>query len=179
MSWPHILVGAATLLFGRRLFWLFVGGTGFAAGAFVAVQWIHPATPAGTVLIGAVAGLAGALLARFAQKVAVTIAGFVAGAYLGLHLQSALQAPWPPIVVFLAGGVVGALLLSLLFDWALVAFSALVGAVLVVVGVGTALPPPWPPVLGLALLVAGLAFQSRILRGKPAPPPAKPANGGS
>ena len=34
--WVTLVVGLAVLLFGRRLFWLFVGAAGFAMGLHVA-----------------------------------------------------------------------------------------------------------------------------------------------
>lgn len=177
MSWAHILIGTAVLLFGRRLFWLFVAGTGFALGAILATRVFgHETEWVGLAIAGA-AGIAGALLALFAQKVAIGIAGLLSGGYLGLVIATAAKstlAPWIPAVI---GGVLGAILLGILFDWALVAISSLFGAVLVTVGAAPALnlSPPAPALLVLVLLCLGLALQSRQLRRKKKAPPEKAA----
>ena len=69
-----LLVGIAVLLLGRKLFWLFVGAVGFVIGLGLAFQLLVE-QPEWLILIAAlVIGLAGAVLAIFAQKVAVVIA---------------------------------------------------------------------------------------------------------
>lgn len=166
------------LLFGRRLFWLFVAGTGFALGALLATRLFgHETEWVGwAVAIGA--GLLGIWLVRFAQKVAVGLAGFLSGGYLGLFIASTVQASVAPWLAFVIGGVVGAFLLAVLFNWALIALSSFLGAVLVTVGAGPALSlsPPASALVVLVLLCLGLAWQSRQLRrktAKPEPPPSR------
>src|SRR5437867_3046454 len=81
-----LVVGTLLLLFGRQLFWLFVGLIGFAAGLQLA-PLLLPGTSEVVVFIAAVLlGLAGAVLAILLQKVAIALAGFVAGGYIALHL---------------------------------------------------------------------------------------------
>ena len=46
-----LLVGAAILLLGRKLFWLFVAAIGFALGAEVAPQIVHQPAPLATLAI--------------------------------------------------------------------------------------------------------------------------------
>jgi hypothetical protein len=79
MIWIHILIGLVLLFAGRRLFWLFVAGVGFASGYHYAQQiWVIHAPI--LVLISAIAvGAVGAIIAIFFQKVAIVIAGFAAG----------------------------------------------------------------------------------------------------
>src|SRR5215468_12781814 len=58
-----LLVGAAILLIGRKLFWLFVAAVGFAVGAELAPQVIHHPAPVVILVIAFVLGLLGALFA--------------------------------------------------------------------------------------------------------------------
>jgi hypothetical protein len=70
------IVGAALLVFGRKLFWLFVAGIGFIAGLNVATSYLKGSPQWLILLLALVAGLIGALLAVFAQSIAIGIAGF-------------------------------------------------------------------------------------------------------
>lgn len=165
-SWIHVFIGSAVLLFGRRLFWLFVAGSGFAAGAALAATFFHGQPDWVGLAIAGAAGVIGALVALFAQKVAIGIAGCLAGGYLGTILAPSLPgnlAPWIPMVI---GSIVGALLLGLIFNWALIALSSLVGATLATAGLAPSLAPPAPAILWVALVCVGLALQTRQLRGK-------------
>ncbi len=159
-----IVVGAAMLLFGRRLFWVFVVGVGFLAGAALAME-VFRAEDQWLVLAAAVVGGAfGAALMYVAQKLAVGLAGFLAGAYLGHELAGALQGPGPEWVWFLAGGVIGMILLYALFNWALILLSSLGGAA--VVADHAPLEHPWPLVLFVGLALLGIIVQTRQYRGK-------------
>jgi hypothetical protein len=168
-----VLVGAAMLLFGRRLFWVFVAGVGFACGALVAAELL--VGQEGWILLAAaiVGGVFGALIALFAQKLAVGVAGFLAGGYLGHALAQNLNLEPHAWIFFIVAGVLGALLLVALFDWTLIVLSSLTGALVIVEQVPW--PAPWPAVVFLGLLVVGLAIQASQFRprAKPTPPPAR------
>jgi len=131
--WLPFVVGAILLLVGRRLFWLLIATLGFLL-AFSLVERMSPesAEPLHWVL-AVVAGLLGALLAIFAQKLAVGAAGMLFGGYATLwvlqHYGVALgNWEWAAL---LAGGVAGALLALVVFETALVVLSSIVGAGLV------------------------------------------------
>lgn len=160
----HLGVGAAILLFGRRLFWLFLAGTGFVVGALAATRALEGASSEVVLTVAIVAGLLGALLARFAQKVAVLVAGALAGGYLGhavaLGLPQRLH-PWAAVAI---GAIAGAILLACLFNWALIALSSLTGAA--VISQHIPVPPPWPTAAFALLLLVGLAVQAGQLRRK-------------
>jgi MFS family permease len=166
---PMILVvGAAMLIFGRRLFWVFVAGTGFIVGALLTAHFLQGHTQPWILQVAAVAcGIAGAVLAVVAQKIAAGVGGALAGAYLSHAIALATGGADKAWLAFLVGGIVGAMLLLLLFDWALIALSSLTGAV--VLAQHLPAPFPWPAVAFVFFLAFGLAIQSRQLR-KPAAP---------
>ena len=125
-------LGAAVLTLGRKLFWLFVGAVGFGAGLMLAPQF--PEEPEWLILVIAlVAGLLGAVLAILVQKIAVFVAGFVAGGYLLLWLLTFLNLDlgnfqgltW---AFFILGGIIGAVMIGAIFDMALIILSSAAGA---------------------------------------------------
>src|SRR3954468_6838427 len=135
------IIGVIILLFGRRIFWLCVAAVGFAAGVELAPHLVQQPSPWLSLTVALVLGFIGALLALFLQKLAIAVVGFLSGGKLALamataFLGNAAQFYW---ISFIIGGVVGAILLLLLFDWALIFLSSIVGAYLIQ-GVAT-LPP--------------------------------------
>ncbi|HEY7602465.1 MAG TPA: DUF4203 domain-containing protein [Methylomirabilota bacterium] len=171
--WATLLVGLAVLLFGRRLFWLFVGAAGFLVGLHVARTLFAEQPEWVAVALALALGVLGAVLAIVFQLVAVALAGFGAGVQGSLILAKALglEGSWLWLAAFAAGIVVAALVLWL-WDPVLVVLSALVGAVLVAPLIPV--PPVARPWLFVGLLVAGIVVQARVLAppaGPPGPPP--------
>jgi hypothetical protein len=157
----HILAGILLLFVGRRLFWLFVGLLGFVAGITFATQYFSNQPSWMLLAIALICGLVGILLAVFLQKLAIAIGGFLAG---GLFLQSFVQAlGWniAPLIPFIAGGILGAILLLAVFDWALIFLSSITGAILI----SRALPlqSPLDLITFVVLLVIGIFVQARYL----------------
>ena len=158
------IVGILLLALGRRLFWLFVGGSGFA-GAFYLTTELMPDLPPWVFLLAAtVAGLLGAWLAVRLQWLAVGVGGSLGGGYLAAVFVEAsnidVAGPeWLPIVV---GGVIGAILLGALFNPALIVLSSLVGATLV----ADSLPlgPDSSILVVVVASVLGIIVQSRMFR---------------
>jgi len=109
----------------------------------------------------------GAIIAILFQKAAIVIAGFAAGGYIALNLLDQVaglpaQMVWLPYVI---GGIIGAVILFFVFDWALIFLSTLTGATLIVQMVTF---DPWLEItIFLTLLIAGIAFQSKALIGEP------------
>ena len=68
--------------------------------------------------VAIVFGFIGALLALFLQKIAIAIAGFLAGGKLAMALVTAFIAEGAryPGITFIIGGIIGAILLLALFD---------------------------------------------------------------
>ena len=152
--------GVLLLVLGWKLFWLFVGVVGFAAGLQAVQLYLGPQPFWMLWAAGLVCGIIGAVLALFFQKLAIGIGGFVAGSTIALHL-TIMMGYHPGALVTLIGGVVGAVGLYLLFDWALIILSSLVGTSLIVEALG--LHAPYAPVLSAVLVAAGVIFQARLL----------------
>ena len=159
-----VLIGAIVLFFGRNLFWLCIAAVGFAAGAEVAPHLVHEPSTILQLSVALVFGFIGALLALFLQKVAIAIAGFLAGGKLALALVAAFIAAGTryPGVTFIVGGIIGAILLLALFDWALIVMSAVVGAYLI--GHTIVLPQTGATILFVGLAVLGIVVQAAAFR---------------
>lgn len=158
------LIGVAILFFGRKLFWLCVAAVGFAAGVEVAPHLMHEPSPILALSLALVLGFVGALLATFLQKIAIAVAGFFAGGKLAVAMAAAFYAEHAQYVglTFIIGGIIGTILLLMLFDWALIALSAVVGAYLI--GRAITLPPNGTTILFIVLVVAGVLVQAASLR---------------
>jgi len=163
----NFLIGLAVLLFGRKLFWLFVAVAGFVLGVMITPSLL-PNQPDWVVLLVALGlGILGAVLAIVIQEVAVAVAGFIFGGYALLVILAAIsvdpgQWNW---VMFIIGGVIGAVLVLFLFDPALIGLSALVGANLITSMIK--LDPPLNLVLFVVLFIVGVVFQAGLLRREP------------
>lgn len=164
-----LIMGIALLVLGRKLFWLFVGAIGFLAGMEFASAYLQGYSENIVLIAGLVGGVIGIVLAIFVQKVAVLAGGFIGGGYLAMNIvQDTLQQPagqsaW---IAFIVGGILGAILVSILFDWALILLSSFVGALLVVQSTG--LGPNAAPIAFFILAAAGVFVQAWMKR-KPQP----------
>jgi hypothetical protein len=178
MALVNLLLGIVLLLLGRRLFWLFVGVAGFLVGMEIAQRFV--AGPQGTkLLIAIAAGILGAVIAIFLQKAAIAIAGFVIGGYITVELLRA-AALFPKAlagtqgtafsVPYILGGIIGAVLLFVLFDWGLIVLSSLSGASLIVHSItfqSHALPLMFAVLAVIGILVqAGTMHRSRATAGE-------------
>jgi hypothetical protein len=163
----RLLAGLALLLAGRRLYWLFVAAIGFVAGLELAPRLLPSQPDIVIVMVAAVVALAGALLAVAAQAIVIGIAGFLAGAAAGVLLLRTLgfDSDVVMLIVGLGGGVVGALVSFLLFDWALIVLTSLAGASLIVGETArlVTLPSLPPLVFVIALAAVGVLVQARLL----------------
>lgn len=164
----NILVGAALLFFGRRLFWLFVAGVGFVVGTMLATQWFDGKHDWITVVIALGVGVIGAIVSVFVQRFAAAVAGFLAGGHALYTLAFELKYESYAWIAFLIGGVIGAILVILLFDWALILLSALTGAT--VISQNVPFDKSASALLWILLLLLGVAVQARQLTQGTAPP---------
>jgi len=167
---PFLLVGIVLLLFGRKLFWLFVAVAGFVAGVEAAHYVFPHQTEVFTLSVALGLGLLGALLAVFLQKVAIAVGGFVGGGYLAAALAGPILRSaglrYPGVwVCFIIGGILGAILLYIFFNWALIILSSTQGAHLILRGFAT--PPHYFSILFLALAIIGILIQASTYRRGP------------
>src|SRR6185436_7830479 len=84
-----VLLGAALLLFGRKLFWLFVAALGFAIGLQLAPHLSQNPPLWLSLFLSLGLGLAGILLALLLQKLAMALGGFLAGGSIAVALAAA------------------------------------------------------------------------------------------
>jgi MFS family permease len=157
-------VGLTLLVLGRKLFWLFVGCVGFICGYTSAHQLGVAHSQLSVFLIALLLGLVGALLAVFFQGLAIAVAGFVAGAYVSMVTINyfgfeAGQSFW---MIGVIGGVLGAVLLFLIFDWALIFISSLSGASFIVQTL--AFKHDLETLLFFILVILGIIIQTALLR---------------
>lgn len=161
-----ILIGIAVLLLGRRLFWLFVAAAGFIISLSLAVDLLTN-LPDWVILVAALTlGLVGAVVALIAQKVAVVIAGFLMGGYALIWVLQFLSLnpnglDW---LIFIVGGIIGAILVQFLFEAALIVLSSLAGATLI--AQVTDFSAPVTAVMFIVLLALGLVIQAQMWREK-------------
>jgi hypothetical protein len=168
----QIALGSVLLLAGRRLYWLLAGAAGFVLGLFLAQQVLDDASQATILLVSLAMGGLFAVLAVVGQRFVIGLVGFLAGG-IGLNWLFAAFSFTPAepstllsLVIFIAGGIAGAFLLSRLFDLGLVLLSSLIGAELVLRGLGELVT--WPETLGaiplIVLMVIGIAVQLGPMR---------------
>ena len=171
MTLLRILLGIVMLAAGRNLFWFFLGGTGFILGFDLAGRLLH-GQPQGIIfVIALVAGAACALLALFLQKFAILVGGFIAGGYLlpSLLKEFGVSTGNHHWLLFIVGGIVGALLMKVFFNWALIILSSVVGSNLIIEALHFG--PQLRKLFFVFLLLLGIVIQTGIIRQKTSPRP--------
>ena len=161
-----VLVGVVILFFGRRLFWLCVAAAGFAVGVQIAPLLVNEPSSLLALVVALIFGVLGALLALFVQKVAIAVLGFVAGGKLATAIAAAFFVHYAQYstMVFIAGGVIGAILLLALFGWALIVVSSFIGAYLIVFQDAIVLPPTGSTIVFIGLAIVGMFVQAASFR---------------
>ena len=163
-----ILAGALALLLGKRLFWLFAGVVGFALGWWLANLLLPKSTdPLIHLFVGVVAGLILAGLSRFLGTWAIRLVGAAAGFVIlplvlsNLGMMSGVSEPVWAII----GAILGLVFAWIAAGWALIIMSSILGAALIVAGVGGLLSAPLSEavqlIIGFVLAVFGIIAQSR------------------
>jgi hypothetical protein len=159
-----IAIGVLVLLFGRQLFWLFVGVMGFVVGFDIASM--HLADQSRVVILGIalVAGVVGVVIALLLHRVAFGVAGFLAGGYFLATV--AAQLGWVTStgyeVVFVIGGITGALAAIFLTDWALIVLSSLIGAA--IISDALLVEPRLKMVMFFVLAIVGILVQRQAFQ---------------
>ena len=164
MNLIGLIIGIALLAFGRKLYWLLLGTIGFVVGYLFAAEFFSGAADWLLILIGLVAGLIGAALAVFLQSVAIVVAGFLGGGFVTIQLLTLLgfgdgTFSWIPFII---GGILGLILVSVLFDWALIVLSSLIGAFMVTQVIDPNLDTS--SFIFFLLLILGIVVQALFMR---------------
>ena len=167
ITFINILIGIIVLTLGRKLFWLFVGFIGFAVGFQYASSIWNIQSQLLLIGLATLTGIMGAVVAVFFQKIAVGLAGFAGGGYITLNLINLLGVSvdhliWLP---YLIGGIMGAMLMFFIFDWALIFISSLAGAFVIIQALS--LNPRMELGLYAALVLFGLVIQTVLYRKSP------------
>ena len=159
-----VLIGVVILFFGRKLFWLCVAAVGFAVGVQIAPLLVNEASSLLALLIALLFGVLGALLALFIQKVAIAVLGFLAGGKLATAIAAAffVQYAQYSTIIFIIGGIIGAILLLALFGWALIVVSSFIGAYLIESAI--VLPPTGSTLVFIGLAIVGIFVQAASFR---------------
>ncbi len=161
----RFLAGLGLLTLGRKLFWLFVAAIGFEFGFLLAERFLQRRTATDDLIVFGVAlvvGIIAALLAIFLQKLAIYIGGFLAGGSFAVNALQLLGIGGPRVEnlilvgVFVIGGIIGVILVAIVFDWALIVLSSLAGAGMIATVVAAS---------GLGLALAGIAFVALFIAG--------------
>ncbi len=160
-----IILGALLLFLGRKIFWLFAGAVAFIVALTFIPKYVQLQQP-NLFYVALAVGVVAATAGVFLQKIVLRGAGFLAGGYVlfGLWEKFVPNESLPWWLPFVIGGVLGALLLSFLFDWAMIILSSLTGAFLIT----QALTIEKNLQLGMlvALAVIGIVVQVKMKLGK-------------
>jgi len=159
-----VLIGVVILFFGRKLFWLCVAAVGFAVGVQIAPQLVNEPSSLLGLLVALAFGVLGALLALFLQKIAIAVLGFLAGGKLASAIAAAFFVHYAQYstIIFIIGGVIGAILLLAMFDWALIVVSSFIGAYLIESAI--VLPPTGSTLVFVGLAIIGILVQAASFR---------------
>ena len=159
-----VLIGVVILFFGRKVFWLCVAAVGFAVGVEIAPLLVNESSSLLALLIALIFGVLGALLALFLQKVAIAVLGFLAGGKLATAIAAAffVQYAQYSTIIFVIGGIIGAILLLALFGWALIVVSSFIGAYLIQSAI--VLPPTGATLVFIGLAMVGIFMQAASYR---------------
>ncbi len=162
----RFFLGTSLLIIGGRLFWLFLGGVGFVFAFDFAERTMHSQPHSVILIIALFAGALGAMAAIFLQKFAVLAGGFFAGGYILTELLKTLGVGtgdyhW---LIFIAGGLAGTVLMSVVFQWTLIIISSLLGATLVLQTFH--FDHQLSELVFICLAISGIAIQSGLIRKK-------------
>jgi hypothetical protein len=121
------VIGGILLFLGRELNFIFAGAMagliGFRLTPLLPPQW--PAWSDAAFMIGL--GVIAAAIVLINERFGYFLSGFLAGGFLLVEYY-APGSLTVPLLPFIVGGVIGALILGLLTEWALILVSAAIGA---------------------------------------------------
>ena len=164
------VLGAVIGMFLQPLAAAIVGfyAGGAVEGGQIALTYFADRAPWVQVVAVVLGGVIGALIGMFLQPIAAAVVGFYAGGQVAqdLVMRWGLTVPTYAWLPFVIGGVIGAVLMLMIFNWALIILSSLYGATLIVQN--THFPPETQKILFLVLFVLGLVVQTGLYKRNPA-----------
>ena len=163
LSLVRILMGTILLLAGRKLYWLFIAVVGFISGILLVDIIVPQLSTWLLILVGLIIGSLCALLAVFLNRLAVALVGFLGGGLLATQLMAYFEVGSGDLtwISFIVGGIIGIILAVFLFDWALIVFSSLFGAILI--GSAWENPSALVNLFLLVLLLVGIGIQAGLM----------------
>jgi hypothetical protein len=174
MNILYILIGAGLLIFGRKYAWIFTAGIVYFITLEIIARNLSDFPYILVIFIGLVFGASGALLASLTKPLAISLAACLAVSYLFSLLAAAYK--WFPGLAwasYLAGGVLGLVMIAAVADWAMLVISSLVGALMATRGLPVT--PSWMLVYFLGIALIGIIVQLLILLiERPVIPPPEP-----
>lgn len=158
------IMGAALVLFGRKIYLFSIGILGFLVGLYLFSLLNGSVHDWKTLLVALLVGAGAALLSYFLQRAAWALAGFCGGGLLVIYLADLMKTSFAESLplFFVIGGILGAVVLFLVMDWALIILTSLTGAYLISYQVYPGGIPP--AALFLLLVFTGILLQGRSLR---------------
>jgi uncharacterized membrane protein YoaK (UPF0700 family) len=121
------IIGGVILFLGHELNFIFAAGMaaliGFRLTPLLPPQWPSWSDAAFMVTLAVIA----AILTLLNERAGYFVSGFLAGGYL-LVEYFAPNVLTVPLLPFFVGGIIGALVLGFLTEWALIIVSAAIGA---------------------------------------------------
>jgi len=159
----YVVIGILLLAGGRKFFWFFVGAIGFVTGFTLAEHVLGIESLIMSLSVGIIIGVIGVVIALFLQGFAIFVAGFLAGSYIAYMIVTSFglvsqEMFW---ISYIGGGIVGAVLLFLLFDWALILLSSAAGGAIITDAF--TLEPMMETAIAIVLALLGIFFQAKIL----------------
>jgi len=159
----YAVIGILLLVGGRKFFWFFVGAVGFITGFTLADHFLGTESLIMSLSVGIIIGAIGVAIAIFLQGFAIFVAGFLAGSYIAYVIVTSFglisqEMFW---ISYIGGGIVGAILLFLLFDWALIILSSIAGGSIITEAF--TLNPTMETAIAIVLALLGIFIQAKIL----------------
>jgi len=155
------VIGGILLFLGHELNFLFAGAMAallaFRLTPLLPSQWPWWADYAFIIAIGVIA----AVVVLLNERVGYFISGFLAGGLLLIEYfaPNTLAVPW---LMYVIGGVIGALVIGIFTDWALILVTSLIGAAYLLNLF--VLPPTLEILIGAGLFIVGALTQVVIMQ---------------
>lgn len=159
-----IAMGAISVFFGRRLYWVFVGVAGFLIGLILGPRLFFGRVPEiWQPLLTLLIALVFAGLSLLMNKVMIAISGAVGLGVFIYSLADPYLQEWASITLTIIGAIAGILASWFLFDWALMFFSSIAGASLLTSGFISIIPRTSGADLLIFLFVFVIGFSFQVI----------------